>query len=338
MELKYQVMVLVGILAVTVCMIWLFMYTKQKGYVAGKKIANVGYLKNNKYFKRKRIQYRIYTVAWFIFALIGMLVAFLLLARPYRTEIIDEEKYQRDIILCLDISTSVDEVNKNLISELKETVSQLQGERIGIVIFNTSPVYLVPLTDDYEFVVEQLGMIEEGLRRRLSGFYTNMGDYYTYEEYISAGTLVGNEDRGSSLISDGLASCVYDFSKTEKERTKVIIFATDNDPQGDSYLSLDEAAALCVENQITVYGIGTPEMYTSNRDELKSAVEKTGGKFYLEGTSGSFKDIVEEIQKKSRNLVKGHHQVREIECPEFLVKILMICMMAMVVLTKLLRR
>ncbi len=338
MEVKYQILVVVGIVVVTVCIIWLFMYTKQKGYINGKKTANVGHLNQNKYFKRKIRQYRIYSVAWFVFALLALFMTFLLLARPYRTEVIDEEKYQRDIILCLDISTSVDEVNKNLISELKKTVKQLKGERIGIVIFNTSPVYLVPLTDDYEFVVEQLNMIEEGLRRRLSGVYSNVGDYYTYEEYISAGTLVGNEERGSSLISDGLASCVYDFSKLEKERTKVILFATDNDPQGEPYLTLEEAAALCKENQITVYGIGTREMYEDNRAEMQSAVEYTGGKFYLEGNSGSFQDIVEEIHKKSQNLVKGHHQIRKVECPELLVILLVVSVMAMMVTTKLLRR
>lgn len=338
MELKYQFVFYIGLVVVTAFIVWLVIKSKKKAYSTGKKVAHIERLKKNTYFKRKQLCYRIYSIAWFVFALIGTLAAFLLVARPYKTETVDEEKYQRDIILCMDISTSVDEVNKNLIKELKKTVHQLQGERFGIVIFNTSPVLLVPLTDDYEFVEEQLDMVQEGLERRLSGFYTNMGDYYYYEEYISSGTLVGNEERGSSLIADGLASCVYDFSEEDKERTRVIIFSTDNDPQGESFLSLEEAAGLCKENNITVYGIGTKNMYDNREAEMKSAVENTGGKFYLEEDSGSFNDIVTEIQKKSQNLVKGHHQVMEIECPETMFKILLLCMVSLVILTKLLRR
>ena len=338
MELKYQFIFYVGLVIVTACIVWLVMKSRKKPYTSGKKVAHMEHLKKNAYFKRKQFFYRLYSFAWFVFALIGILASFLLISRPYKTETVDEEKYQRDIILCMDISTSVDEVNENLIKELKETVVQLQGERFGIVIFNTSPVFLVPLTDDYEFVVDQLDIIQEGLERRMSGFYTNMGDYYYYEEYISSGTLVGNEERGSSLIADGLASCVYNFSELEKERTRVIIFSTDNDPQGESYLSLEEAGTLCKENGITVYGIGTKNMYSDREAEMKSAVESTGGKFYLEEDSGSFKDIVSEIQKKSQNLVEGHHQVLETECPETLFKILLLCMISLTILTKLLRR
>lgn len=338
MELKYTIFLYAGLLVVTAFILWLLMKDKKKEYSSGKKIAKVNRLNENTYFKRKRVLYRVYYTAWFVFALIGVFVSFLLLARPYRTEVVDEEKYQRDIILCLDISTSVDEVNMNLIRELQESVKQLQGERFGIVIFNTSPVLLVPLTDDYEFVNDQLEIIRTGLENRLSGVYTNFGDNdYYYEEYISAGTLVGNEERGSSLISDGLASCVYDFSDLDKERTRIVIFASDNDPQGDCFLTLDEAATLCKDNGITVYGIGTKEMYAEDEQEMKAAVEHTGGKFYLEGDSGSFKDIVQEIQKKSQNLVKGHHQVLEIECPEGAFVILLISMVSLMIVTKLMR-
>lgn len=334
MELKYTVFLFVGIIVITALIIFLVMKPKKKEYSSGKKIARMERLNENKYFKRQRKLYRVYYVSWFCFALIGVFLAFILLARPIHTEIIDEEKYQRDIILCLDISTSVDEVNMNLIKELKETVKELQGERFGVVIFNTSPVQLIPLTDDYEFVIEQLDTIQKGLEKRLSGVFTSFGDDSYYDQYISAGTLVGNEERGSSLIADGLASCVYDFSELEKERTRVVIFATDNDPQGECYVTLAEAATLCRDNNITVYGIGTELMNGSQEAELRMAVESTGGKFYLEEESGSFKDIVTEIQKKSQNLVKGHKQVQEIGKPETAFILLLLSMVALMFLSK----
>lgn len=337
MELKYTYVIYIGIAVITMFIIGFVIKKNKKGYFSGKKIAKMEQLSKNKYFARKKRFYRFYSVAWFVLAMIGVLVAFILIARPYKTEMVDEEKYQRDIIICLDISTSVDEVNMKLINELQTTVTQLQGERIGIVIFNTSPLLLVPLTDDYEFVNDQLAIIKEGLRRRLSENYTNIEEDFYYEDYITQGTLVGNEERGSSLISDGLASCVYDFSDKEQERTRVVIFATDNDVQGECILTLDEASELCKENKITVYGVGTDIMEESDISELKRAVENTGGKFYREGTSGSFQDIVNEIQKKSQSLVKGDRQVIEKDYPQTIFKILLSCIMGLFLVTRLMK-
>ncbi|MGN0437764.1 MAG: hypothetical protein ACI4F4_04515 [Lachnospiraceae bacterium] len=338
MELKYTFFLFAGLLVVAAFIVMLFTKNRKKDYSSGKKTAKMEQLNETKYFRRKRMQYRLFYYSLFVFCLLGVFMSFLLLARPYKTEVIDEEKYQRDIILCLDISTSVDEVNVKLIKELEESVTNLKGERFGIVIFNTSPVLLVPLTDDYEFVNQQLEMVRIGLEKRLQGVYTNIGDNdYYYDQYISAGTLVGNEERGSSLIADGLASCVYDFSEIDKDRTRVVIFSTDNDNRGECYVTLDEAATLCKDYHVTVYGLGTEFMLAEDAEEMKNAMEKTGGKFYREGDSGSFSDIVEEIQKKSQNLVKGHHQVREIEQPETPFIILLICMALVMIITKLMK-
>ena len=91
-----------------------------------------------------------------ILSIVAVVSAFVMMARPYSKERVQDERYCRDIMLCIDISTSVDYLNENLLEELKKTVDELHGERFGIVIFNTSPVLLSPLTDDYEFIKEQL--------------------------------------------------------------------------------------------------------------------------------------------------------------------------------------
>ena len=41
-----------------------------------------------------------------------------------------------------------------------ETVSGLDGDRIGISLFNTSSVQYVPMTDDYDFVLRRLEELE----------------------------------------------------------------------------------------------------------------------------------------------------------------------------------
>ena len=256
----------------------------------------------------------------FVFVKYKKTSAFLLMAKPYTSRRMQDEKYCRDIILCIDISTSVDYLNENLLDKLKKTVDELQGERFGIVIFNTSPVLLTPLTDDYEYVKDQLDLIAQCLKSRnevnLDDAFSSGYDWIYYQAYISSGTLIGNEQRGSSLIGDGLAAAAIDFSDADKERTKVVIFSTDNDIQGTPVATLDEAADICVSNNVTVYGVGTKEMTPENKESMKNAVEKTGGKFYLEEESGSFGEIVSSIEKLSKNLVKV--RMVDVETPELL--------------------
>lgn len=317
MELKYQFVVYIGIVVIIALLVFWVLWKRNKAYQTGKKVANSIYIKAEKYYKRKVIQYKIYSVLVVIAMFSSLLFAFLLMSRPYKTEVVDEEKYKRDIILCIDVSTSVDFLNMNLIKELKNTVTELKGERFGIVIFNSSAVLLTPLTDDYEAVLEQLDMLEKCLNHRSGSFFSiNDKNMFYYDNYISSGTLVGVNERGSSLIADGLAASVFYFSDLDKERTRIMIFSTDNDPQGQSYVSLLDAAQMCKDKNITVFGVGTKEMYTDDKEEMKAAMEKTGGRFFLEEQSGSFDQIVTEIEKQSKNLVKGNHQMRENGCPK----------------------
>ena len=272
------------------------------------------------YFRKRKILYKTGLTATLICCVLVVVSAFLLMAKPYTSRRMQDEKYCRDIILCIDISTSVDYLNENLLDKLKKTVDELQGERFGIVIFNTSPVLLTPLTDDYEYVKDQLDLIAQCLKSRnevnLDDAFSSGYDWIYYQAYISSGTLIGNEQRGSSLIGDGLAAAAIDFSDADKERTKVVIFSTDNDIQGTPVATLDEAADICVSNNVTVYGVGTKEMTPENKESMKNAVEKTGGKFYLEEESGSFGEIVSSIEKLSKNLVKV--RMVDVETPELL--------------------
>lgn len=318
MELKYPIFIGLGVLfAILYLVVYFLRKRKAKQYEEGIKIANIFYLEDDTYYKRKKRLYKLYKMLQVICVIATVISSCVLLARPQRVERITDERYCRDVLICLDISSSVDEVNKNLVHQLKDTVERLNGERVGIIIFNTSPVLVSPLTDDYEYVIEQLEGIEKGLASRNSDSIIsnyNDDDFY-WMEFIQEGTLVGADDRGSSLIGDGLASTAYNFSYDDKDRPRVVIFATDNELYGDAFFSLPEAAALCKEKDITVYGVGTKEMSNAQRDEMQGAVESTGGKFFLEGTSGTFKKIVTEIENKSAGLIKGNSYVREIDFP-----------------------
>lgn len=321
MAIKYHIVLYAGLAIALFMLVFVFVkYKKTKKYAGGKKIAGLICQEDEAYFRKRKILYKTGLTATLICCVLVVVSAFLLMAKPYTSRRMQDEKHCRDIILCIDISTSVDYLNENLLDKLKKTVDELQGERFGIVIFNTSPVLLTPLTDDYEYVKDQLDLIAQCLKSRnevnLDDAFSSGYDWIYYQAYISSGTLIGNEQRGSSLIGDGLAAAAIDFSDADKERTKVVIFSTDNDIQGTPVATLDEAADICVSNNVTVYGVGTKEMTPENKESMKNAVEKTGGKFYLEEESGSFGEIVSSIEKLSKNLVKV--RMVDVETPELL--------------------
>lgn len=284
---------------------------KKVNFEQGKKVAGLDYIQEDAYFKKKMRQYKIARWAIEIVYMITIMIAFILMARPYKTVIKEEEKYSRDILLCMDISTSVDKLNESLVKELQETVRSLKGERFGISIFNASSVLLTPLTEDYEHVTNILG--ELGLCLKENNYEEIKDNYSYYSNYTMSGTLVGVDERGSSLIGDGLASCVLNFPKLNEKRTRIVIFSTDNDPQGTEIVNIVEAADICKKHNVVVFGIGTKEMFPEKMAEMKKAVEKTGGKFYLEEEAGTMKQIVKAIDKEAKILVKGKQEIQKIE-------------------------
>lgn len=334
MELRNGYMIFIGI---AVLLLVIFVKRKKKdNYNGGKKVFGMSYIENEPYFKKKMFTYRMLCTLLIISCIVSMAACFLLMARPYKKVVNEKEAYSRDIILCLDISYSVDELNLELVENLKDTVKNLKGERFGIVIFNSSAVLLSPLTDDYDYIIDTLELLKKSINSRVSSndnFNFDDDNWLYLNNYLIDGTLVGADERGSSLIGDGLATTVYDFPDLEdKDRTRVIIFSTDNDLEGTPIVTLDEAADICKENNVVVYGIGTSQMYDDNKAEMESAVKKTGGTFYLQEESGTVKHIVEEIEKKGKNLVKGGTQIQEVEIVKVPVAILIFSVFFMLVL------
>ena len=198
--------------------------------------------------------------------------------------------------------------------DLKKTVKSLEGERFGISIFNTTSVLVSPLTDDYEYINTVLDEIERSIKLNNNSSYNIDDDYYYISNYVYSGTIEGNEIRGSSLIGDGLASCVFSFPNLEEDRTRLIIFSTDNELQGTPTLSLENAAKISKNKNIKVYGIGTTKMYDKLELEMKNAVELTGGKYYKESDS-TVNKIVSNIEKTSKSLIDTRIETTETDLP-----------------------
>jgi hypothetical protein len=135
-----------------------------------------------------------------------------------------------------------------------------------MVIFNSSAVPVFPLTDDYDFVSDQLRRAQRSLTL-VDG-----------KDPFFAGTLNG---AGSSLIGDGLATCVRSFDHPELKRARSVILASDNEAAGRSLFTLPEGGQLATTAGIQVYGMNPSDNPSSSAAvEMHQVVESTGGIYF----------------------------------------------------------
>ena len=128
-----------------------------------------------------------------------------------------EDKYNRDILIGLDISTSESEVNLELIKKFMQIMPSIEGDRIGIVIYNTAPVVYCPLTDDYDYIKERFETLIEQLEIAIKNNGSPPVTYKVDGEDVPmiwyGGVSLNSSERGSSLVGDGLARNIIFFSR-----------------------------------------------------------------------------------------------------------------------------
>ena len=343
MELKYRIIFAAGIfIAVLLLIISFFNFRSKVSYSGGKKTAGNIYVREEAYFKKRLFLYRILSAVIYLSCIATIVILSYIIARPYREEKISKDRYNRDIMLCIDVSKSMDEVNGYLVDSLINTVKKMDGERFGITLFNTTPVVLSPLTEDYDYIIECLNNLKKALEVKKAGYDPQADsktkqDYLYYVSYIMQGTIYMSDELGGSLVGDGLAGAAYNFSD-EPERTKIIIYSTDNDIDGTPTLTLKEAGDLCISEKIKVFGIGPDIMRNRLYDEMKEVVEGTGGKMYIAEDEATVKNIVYDIEKTTKSLIKGDIETRIIEITRLPFILLLIAVTCMFIATKITRR
>ncbi len=235
-----------------------------------------------------------------LYGAVAVLAVVLIAAIVMSSRLVSISSYQpemrnRDIVLCLDVSGSMIDYDAALVRTFRDLVDEFDGERIGLVLFNASAVTYFPLTSDYNFVREQLEYLENDLSSPLSDF-----------EFIN-GTLLGN---GSSLIGDGLGSCVMRFDDIEQDRSRSVVFATDNYVAGEPILTLPEAGDFATERDVRVYGINPGDV--SSKDyieefatEMEDVVRATDGGYYALADPSAIPSIVDGIEQQQATRLTG---------------------------------
>ena len=212
MEIMYPIVIVICVMFGLA--IFFINFNKKKQYINGKKVANTKYIKETEYYKTKVKKYKIVSNIIKTISLICIIISSILIARPVTIQTKSEDKYNRDILISLDVSTSESKVNLELVKKFKEIIPDIEGDRIGIIIYNTAPVVYCPLTDDYDYVNECLDTIEQLLKFAVdnNGYIPSLFDQENgnISSFWYGGIVANNEVRGSSLVGDGLARyCIF---------------------------------------------------------------------------------------------------------------------------------
>jgi hypothetical protein len=245
------------------------------------------------------------------------IVAGVVAARPMSAQTIQPVNTSRDIMLCLDVSGSMSEVDVEVLTVFEELLDGFEGERIGLTIFNSSPVRIFPLTDDYDFIREHLDSM------------TRSFDYVDEIPEHWVGTLNGD---GASLIGDGLAACTMGFDRPGDDRSRSVIFATDNEVNGASIVTLDEAAAYAASKEVRVVALNPVQGKDADVSaELSAAAESTGGAAFGLRDTTTVSDIVEQVQEQEATELRGEAQVVWTDAPNLWIAVLAVCLLGFVV-------
>ena len=326
-----------GILAAAVCLI-AFIMRKKPDVSRSLRAANTRRLKEHPLYKRKMLEARIFRLLTIAGMIIALVAAVFLTSRPYKSERVQDTVSRRDIFLCVDSSSSNYSGVKELVQEFREIVAGLDGDRIGISLFNTSSIQYVPMTDDYEFALRRLDALE-GYLAAQEVFMTDYAQKYDsvyeipdsergrYEELnrimasFDSGVTAGYELKGTSAIGEGLASCLFSFPElNDEERTRIIIFVTDNRPEllDAPLVTLMDAAEMCAFDKVKVLGIcPVSDAGGSNVSEMREAAELTNGKFYEPGTALTAQMILDDIKAIENQETRTTTATVESDAPQF---------------------
>lgn len=232
-------------------------------------------------------RYRAWRAAAVVVVGLALFAAANVAAQPVLVEERSRILANRDIVLCLDVSGSMSDFGAQVADTFLTLVDSFEGERIAMSVFNSTSATIFPLTDDYELVRERL---EEG-RRALDDPGSE-----EYWEFVAGVDGIPDE---ASLIGDGLASCALLFDQFDAERSRSIIFSTDNAVWGTPVYTLPQATDLVMARGVVVHGLfGDDSSYTGQLEKLefRSEVSRTGGLYFELDDPSLVEKIIEDVQ------------------------------------------
>lgn len=286
MSLKYWLLVpliMAGAVALTLFVAW---RARRTGQQTGRTVpvAHLEQLKVLPSYQRLVRLSRLLRVLRFCLLLLMIAVLTAVLARPQKqTNFVDTEK-TRDIVICMDVSNSMNAYAADGLEALKEIVTADRTDRFAIVLFQNAPFTAVTLTRDTAILRSKAQEISEGL---LSENHTNL--------WQGAGLQDGRVN-GTDLAA-GMQGCLNRFDQLDKPRSRHLIFLSDfkHDPNGGN----PERAAEVVAKA----GVQTYFMYpgTFDADNLTVLSKLTAAQTYGLANPQATTQVVNEVYQTIRS-------------------------------------
>lgn len=270
-------------------------------------VANSSFLEQLPSFVRSQRTARAVRVAQVATAVLGVVGASVLSGRVASERIETPDFASRDIVLCLDVSGSMYEYDTEILQTFAAMVDSFDGERLALSIFNSTSRTVFPLTNDYDLVKRELTEGAEAIDFDETGYRLGTRDYdedkvRRYVDFVE-GTR-GIDDQ-ASIVPDGLASCSLLFDQAEADRSRSIIFATDNEVNGTPIFTLQEAVDSVASRGIDLYTFypGAFECTDTCFEELRTATETVDGGLYQSSDPNAIPSIIEQIQRTQAELM-----------------------------------
>lgn len=308
-----------------------------------KRVAVIAHTKTVKMlpaYRRAVTRYRILMACAAVTFLAALFSLTAVAARPTDRRELRSESEKRDVVLCLDVSGSMNYYIDDLLEYFTNIIDGLEDARISVTVFDGKPASLIPLTDDYNAIKETLSLLRYKDSKESTITSSNFSP-------ISAYTVLGSS---SSAIGDGVMGCVNSLGLLDNKRAKSIIVATDNEYGSNSQsIDIGQVARYAEQYGITFYGIYTGGNYaTLRKNEFINAVKITNGSFYdlndyyrisygqgsavAKDSSHTIESIIHEIMDQETAKMEGAPEVIYADKPEAALYISSICFAIFIIL------
>jgi len=315
MRFWWLIPVVLAVVAIATVVGWLL--ARRAGVRSGKKgwVANTGFLRDLPKYQalvRRTRSSLAMAVVCFLIAVIATSVS---AGAPVDRYMKHDKSSSRDIVLCLDASGSMLPYDSEIGDSFKQIISHFEGERISLQLWDAYSMTMFPLTDDYDMATDVLqdmsDTIDTGLIQ-VGGKISGTRELFEYLEPV-----LDENQEVSSLVGDGLASCVMGFDHNDKQRSRTILLATDNEVYGEGVYDLSEAIEFAKSQGVTVTALYPGSDISLGREalQLRDEVRKTGGDFYDASSPSAVDSVVKQIEAEQKEELDSAGKMIETDRP-----------------------
>ena len=315
MRFWWLIPVVLAVVVIATVVGW--MLARRAGVRSGKKgwVANTGYLRGLPKYQALVRRTRASLAMAFVCFLIAVIATSVSAGAPVDRYVKHDKSASRDIVLCLDASGSMLPYDSKIGGAFRQIISHFEGERISLQLWDAYSMTMFPLTDDYDMATDVLqdmsDTIDTGLIQ-VGGKISGTRELFEYLEPV-----LDEKQEVSSLVGDGLASCIMGFDHNDKQRSRTILLATDNEVYGDGVYDLSEAIEFAKKQGVTVTALypGSDTNLGYQAQQLRDEVRKTGGDFYDASSPSAVDSVVRQIEAEQKEELDSAGKMVETDRP-----------------------